>query len=139
MNKLLLTTICAAIATSGASAFTLDLSSLNGTTLGQATITNMYGAFQISGNSSVSVDNDSVTLNNNQGLNISYPANVTYEGAFISGNAIVSDAFNVVSIISTEAGNNISNLTFSSNAVPEPSSTALLGLGGLALIMRRRK
>ena len=28
---------------------------------------------------------------------------------------------------------------FSITAVPEPSSTALLGLGGLALIMRRRK
>jgi hypothetical protein len=28
---------------------------------------------------------------------------------------------------------------FTSNAVPEPSSTALLGLGGLALILRRRK
>ena len=25
------------------------------------------------------------------------------------------------------------------NTVPEPSSTALLGLGGLALILRRRK
>jgi len=30
-------------------------------------------------------------------------------------------------------------LTFDINAVPEPSSTALLGLGGLALILRRRR
>ena len=33
----------------------------------------------------------------------------------------------------------ISGVTFDSVAVPEPSTTALLGLGGLALIMRRRK
>ena len=32
-----------------------------------------------------------------------------------------------------------SDVSFSTAAVPEPSSTALLGLGGLALIMRRRK
>ncbi|MFD2160443.1 PEP-CTERM sorting domain-containing protein [Rubritalea tangerina] len=31
------------------------------------------------------------------------------------------------------------DVTFSAQAVPEPSTTALLGLGGLALIMRRRK
>ncbi len=31
------------------------------------------------------------------------------------------------------------NLTFDQVAVPEPSSMALLGLGGLALILRRRK
>ena len=33
----------------------------------------------------------------------------------------------------------IGGVTFDSVAVPEPSTTALLGLGGLALIMRRRK
>ena len=31
------------------------------------------------------------------------------------------------------------SLTYNTVAVPEPSTTALLGLGGLALIMRRRK
>ena len=30
-------------------------------------------------------------------------------------------------------------LTFDINAVPEPSSTALLGLGGLALMLRRKR
>lgn len=33
----------------------------------------------------------------------------------------------------------IDDLSFSQTAVPEPSSAALLGLGGLALILRRRK
>jgi hypothetical protein len=31
------------------------------------------------------------------------------------------------------------NLTITGTAVPEPTTTALLGLGGLALILRRRK
>ena len=41
----------------------------------------------------------------------------------------------------TSAGNNvgIDNLSFNGTVVPEPSSAALLGLGGLALVMRRRK
>ena len=33
----------------------------------------------------------------------------------------------------------IDNITITAGVVPEPSSTALLGLGGLALILRRRK
>lgn len=33
----------------------------------------------------------------------------------------------------------VDNVTLNGTAVPEPSSTALLGLGGLALILRRRK
>ena len=33
----------------------------------------------------------------------------------------------------------IDNVTITATTVPEPSSTALLGLGGLALILRRRK
>lgn len=35
--------------------------------------------------------------------------------------------------------NNYDNFSISVDTVPEPSSTALLGLGGLALILRRRK
>jgi hypothetical protein len=33
----------------------------------------------------------------------------------------------------------INEIQFDGTAVPEPTTTALLGLGGLALIMRRRK
>ncbi len=36
-------------------------------------------------------------------------------------------------------GGLVDNVTLSVSAVPEPSTTALLGLGGLALILRRRK
>ena len=37
------------------------------------------------------------------------------------------------------AGSDIGNITLNGTAVPEPSTTALLGLGGIALILRRRK
>ena len=37
------------------------------------------------------------------------------------------------------AGSHEAAITINTAAVPEPSSTALLGLGGLALILRRRK
>lgn len=39
----------------------------------------------------------------------------------------------------TSAGNNATLNALSITAIPEPSSAALLGLGGLALILRRRK
>lgn len=40
---------------------------------------------------------------------------------------------------STSKGGQLNALLVHTTAVPEPSSTALLGLGGLALLMRRRK
>lgn len=57
----------------------------------------------------------------------------------VTGDTIVISAAN-----SNTAGNNfnaatIGGVTFDTVVVPEPSSTALLGLGGLALILRRRK
>ncbi len=39
----------------------------------------------------------------------------------------------------TEAGGSGDTIQFALAPVPEPSTTALLGLGGLALILRRRK
>jgi hypothetical protein len=42
-------------------------------------------------------------------------------------------------ITGSGAGVGIDNVSLEVNAVPEPSSAALLGLGGLALILRRRK
>ena len=42
-------------------------------------------------------------------------------------------------ITGSGAGAGIDNVSLEFNPVPEPSTTALLGLGGLALILRRRK
>lgn len=56
---------------------------------------------------------------------------------FIAGGGLFGDAG-----VNTDASANNRLLPFQSfdlAAVPEPSSTALLGLGGLALILRRRK
>lgn len=44
-----------------------------------------------------------------------------------------------IQLSNSVAGSNGIEMTATFNAVPEPSSTALLGLGGLALILRRRK
>ncbi|MGB0774832.1 MAG: PEP-CTERM sorting domain-containing protein, partial [Akkermansiaceae bacterium] len=66
---------------------------------------------------------------------------------YTDSGAVPTNAASVVITIadSAAAGSAGSNdgyadlVSFSTTAVPEPSSTALLGLGGLALIMRRRK
>ncbi len=139
MNKLLLSTICAAALTTGASAFTLDLSSLNGVTLGVGSVTNSYGTFTVVGPGTAPVSGGLISLDDAEALTIIYPSTVTYVGALINGSALVSDVdgSQTVQYTAQENGVSISQVTF--NSVPEPSSTALLGLGGLALIMRRRK
>ena len=42
-------------------------------------------------------------------------------------------------VVTFTTGESTANILNALTAVPEPSSTALLGLGGLALILRRRK
>ncbi|MCP5535210.1 MAG: PEP-CTERM sorting domain-containing protein [Akkermansiaceae bacterium] len=54
-----------------------------------------------------------------------------------SGESITSVSFTKSSGLSGYGGGD--DIAFATVAVPEPSSTALLGLGGLALILRRRK
>jgi len=44
-----------------------------------------------------------------------------------------------VEITFNESSGSISNIIFSENPVPEPSSITLLGLGGLALLIRRKR
>lgn len=43
------------------------------------------------------------------------------------------------SYVSVSASSTLDNVAIQGSAIPEPSSAALLGLGGLALILRRRK
>jgi hypothetical protein len=54
-----------------------------------------------------------------------------------SGAYLTSNAINWASTTNTDGAGNYDNLNIS--IVPEPSTTALFGLGGLALILRRRR
>lgn len=142
MNKLLLTSICAAAFTTSASAFTLDLTSLNGSILGSQTITNSFGSFTLVGNSNLPVVNNVIQLDNAQTLTVTYPSNIQYIGAFITGNAVVNDDPFTVTYAAVENGVGVEDIRFAelpATSVPEPSSAVLLGLGGLSLILRRRK
>ncbi len=140
MNKILLSSICAAALTTGASAFTLDLAQLNGQSLGTGVITMPgIGAFTVTGTTPASsfINGGVATINNGQSFSIIYPSNVSYVGALTGASLNVVDNGSQVTYTST--GNNASASSLTFNQVPEPSSTALLGLGGLALILRRRK
>ena len=68
-------------------------------------------------------------------------------GSFNEGGGGSSDVFNAFGLVVRGAGSDnpalitglctFDNLTYT--VVPEPSTLALLGLGGLALLIRRRK
>ena len=135
MNKLFLSSICAAALVSSASAFTLDLSSLNGVELGIGSITQDGHTFGVSGPGGTPISGGVINLNENQSFTIVFPATVTYGGAMTAANQSVTGS--QVQFVANADGQTIQSFTF--NPVPEPSSTALLGLGGLALILRRRK
>ncbi len=138
MNKLLLTSICAAALSASASAFTLDLAQLNGQNIGSGNIVMPgIGTFTVTGPGTTLVSGGVATLNNAQSFTVFYPSNVSYVGALIGSNINVNDSGTQVQYTATANGATAQSLTF--NQVPEPSSTALLGLGGIALILRRRK
>ncbi len=68
----------------------------------------------------------------------------TYDiSGFGGGDFSIADVSNVLAVFTVNAGavgdGAISIDNFNMTAVPEPSSAALLGLGGFALILRRRK
>ena len=60
---------------------------------------------------------------------------------FGGGDFSIADVSNVLAVftVNTAAAGAISIDNFNMTAVPEPSSTALLGLGGLALMLRRKR
>ncbi|MGJ8655902.1 MAG: PEP-CTERM sorting domain-containing protein [Akkermansiaceae bacterium] len=146
MNKTLLTSICVAGLTSAASAFTLDLTTLNDSVIGDLSITQEGALFNLTESVIAPPSTDSgqittgssgrisITVNENSTVIIDYDeTKVSYSGVFNPfGYALVDDGTKL-----TLGTGSYSDFEF--NAVPEPSSTALLGLGGLALILRRRK
>lgn len=139
MNKILLTSICAAALTSVASAFTLDLNSISGNTIGSQTInqegTSFTVAAGVGGPISGQVSPGGIlTVNSNSTVIISYDNTaVSYTGTDTVLGTLITDTGSAL-VLSTGS---VAGVNF--DAVPEPSSTALLGLGGLALILRRRK
>jgi len=67
------------------------------------------------------------------------PANPTYADIVVMG-TVDTAASPVFLVLSNTGGQTrIDNVRLDLVAVPEPSSAALLGLGGLALLLRRRK
>ncbi|MGJ8655204.1 MAG: PEP-CTERM sorting domain-containing protein [Akkermansiaceae bacterium] len=76
----------------------------------------------------------------NRGANLGNVADIYFFDitGLVTGDKIIIQAANS----NASAGNNFNRATIGGatfDVVPEPSSTALLGLGGLALILRRRK
>lgn len=67
------------------------------------------------------------------------PGNPTYEDRVVTGTVDTASPV-VILVLSNDGGQTrIDNVRLDLVQVPEPSSAALLGLGGLALILRRRK
>lgn len=66
--------------------------------------------------------------------------NTTYSDSYTvqAGDAWIGSTVGV-GLLTSASYPEVDNITLSVTAVPEPSSAALLGLGGLALILRRRK
>jgi hypothetical protein len=83
--------------------------------------------------------NSEVTLTglNTQGDNwVGFSTNTYNAATFVNSDTIVVD----LAVIKAQGGDtNGASFTLTTVAVPEPSSTALLGLGGLSLILRRKR
>ena len=82
------------------------------------------------------ITNTAVTINE------SFTGIGTVAGASVGQQLWIEFAYDLSSYAvdkTTDANARVDNVVLTAIAVPEPSSAALLGLGGLALILRRRK
>ena len=90
---------------------------------------------------SVQFDSQNMGTFANGTVNVDWGAGLLVTGTFTATGTTqdFTTAIFLDNTYATNKGQNLNALTVYTTAVPEPSSTALLGLGGLALIMRRRK
>ena len=81
-----------------------------------------------------------IAIGNRFGLAYAEDTGTLY-GAFENDLYTIDVSTGSASLVGSALVNNWEGLAWSASpsAVPEPSSTALLGLGGLALILRRRR
>lgn len=63
----------------------------------------------------------------------------TTDANFATYSGLTGNTLSITSATGTSGRSPLAGFQIVANPVPEPSSTALLGLGGLALILRRRK
>jgi len=95
--------------------------------------------YSINGGSAIPISHQGGPTND---LVLNDPAGGT-QGFELIGTGTADGSGQVQVVLTTGTGGAlwtpVDALAFSSAAVPEPSTTALLGLGGLALILRRRK
>ena len=128
-------TLSQSIAVAGAGSFDLSYDS-GQITFGTGILTAQVQVFDGATNAAASLYN--VTTD------IDALANITWDNITSSTIANTgSDLFVEITFVDTNANGQLAIDTFSLDytaaPIPEPSSTALLGLGGLALILRRRK
>ena len=114
---------------------------LTGLTLG----TDYTFQFFIVDDRSAAIAGRSVVLGDLDGGTASASVARGLTGGLASGNTITgaftgdADGTQEITVTTTDGNGALTGYVLSSVPVPEPSSTALLGLGGLALILRRRK
>lgn len=111
---------------------------------GDAVVQLLGGALNTNGNTISGMTDDAGEYASFEAAGSTFTAG--FGGSFLDETAVTDafgDSFRLGGALASNGSSlsytNNGNGTFTVNAVPEPTTTALLGLGGLALILRRRR